>query len=100
VPVWSHSEGLTKALPLQALIGKDRDAFATVGCNALNRHSSEKQGAATLAAGHRMITYYRLGFGALEPTERGIRIRNAGHRSSCPAQQARLRGWYWWGPVR
>jgi hypothetical protein len=27
VPVWSHSEGLTRALALQALIGEDRDAF-------------------------------------------------------------------------
>ena len=33
--------------------------FAAVGRNALNRHSSEKQGAAMLVAGHRMITYYR-----------------------------------------
>jgi len=33
--------------------------FATVRRNALNRHSSEKQGAAMLAAGHRVITYCR-----------------------------------------
>ena len=38
--------------------------FATVGRNALNRHWSEKRGAAMLAAGHRKITYCRQDFGA------------------------------------
>ncbi len=59
--------------------------LATVGRNALNRHSSEKQGAAMRAPGDHLLP---AGLWRLEPTERGIRIRHAGHRSSCSAQQA------------
>jgi len=38
---------------------------------ALNRHSWEKQKAALLAAGHRVITYDRRGFGASSPPSTG-----------------------------
>ena len=50
---------------------------ATVGRNALNRRSSEKQEAAMLAAGHRVITYYRRGFGASSRPSVGYEIRHA-----------------------
>jgi len=95
VPVRSHSEGLTRALSLQALTGKDCDAFATVGRNALNRHPSEKQAAAMLAAGHRMITYYRRGFGASSRPSVGYEFVTLATDLHVLLSRLRLRGWYW-----
>ena len=56
---------------------------------ALNGHSWEKQEAALLAAGHRVITYDRRGCGASSRPSVGYDFEHARRRSSCPAQQAR-----------
>ena len=83
-----------QALSLRAPNGEDHDAFVTVGREntaaiqifyyedhgsgppvvlvhgyALNGHSWEKQEAALLAAGHRVITYDRAGLRRLKPTQ-------------------------------
>jgi non-heme chloroperoxidase len=74
--------------------------LATVGLNALDRHSSEKQGAAMPAGGHRVITYYPRGFGASSPPSVGYEFVTLATDLHVLLSRLRLRGWYWRGPVR
>ena len=71
---------------------------------ALNGHSWEKQEAALLAAGHRVITYDRRGFGASSlPSSDMTSTRWPTTLMSCSAGST-CAGWCWpgspWGPVR
>jgi non-heme chloroperoxidase len=53
-----------------------------------------------LAAGHRVITYYRRGFGASSRPSVGYEFVTLATDLHVLLSRLRLRGWYWWGPVR
>jgi hypothetical protein len=53
-----------------------------------------------LAAGHRVITYCRQGFGAPGRPSVGDEFITLATDRHVLLSGLRLRGWYWWGPVR
>ena len=67
-------------LPLPKLIGEDRDAFCHFG--------------------HRVITYYRRGFGASSRRSVGYEFVTLATDLHVLLSRLRLRGWYWREPVR
>jgi non-heme chloroperoxidase len=52
------------------------------------------------AAGHRVITYCRRGFGAPRRPSVGYEFVTLATDLHVLLSRLRLRGWYWWGPVR